>query len=231
MENSLTAFRAASAEGYRYLETDVHATTDGVVVVHHDDVLDRTTDGYGSIAEQPWSAVRHAKVGGREPIATLATLLEELPEALFNVDVKHDAAVEPVLDTLERYDAFGRVCLASFSDARLARLRSLAGDKLLTSMGPRSATALWSGAHLPVDLFASAVHGDVAQLPRYQGPLPVITSSFVRTAHQRGIEVHVWTIDEESAMVELLDLGVDGIVTDRPDTLRKVLRERGQWPD
>jgi glycerophosphoryl diester phosphodiesterase len=235
MENSLSAFRRAVREGYRYLETDVHATSDGVVVVQHDDALDRTTDGVGAVASQPWSVVREVRVGGREPVCRLDELLEELPDALVNIDVKADAAVEPVLATLRRCNAVGRVCLASFSDARLARLRRAGGPGLLTSMGPRSVAALWAaaGAGLPIPGLpvAGFARGQLAQVPRKQGPLTVVTPRFVAIAHRRGLEVHVWTVNDPAEMRELLDWGVDGLVTDQPDLLREVLRAKGNWSE
>ncbi|WP_053731399.1 glycerophosphodiester phosphodiesterase [Nocardia sp. NRRL S-836] len=227
MENSLSSFRRAVQEGYRYIETDVHATSDGEVVVHHDDTLDRTTDGAGRVSELPWTEVRTARVGGREPIARLADVLEELPDTFFNIDVKADNAVEPILTVLRKAKALQRVCLASFSDNRLARLRRAAGPDLLTSMGPRSAGALWAARRVP---FAGlAVRGQVAQVPRSQGKLTVVDRRFVAAAHKRALEVHVWTINDEADMRALLDLGVDGLVTDRPDVLRDVLRSRGDW--
>jgi glycerophosphoryl diester phosphodiesterase len=227
MENSLSGFRRAVAEGYRYLETDVHATSDGVVVVHHDRTLDRTTDRTGPVGGQPWSSVGRALIGGREKITRLVDLLEELPDAMFNIDVKADAAVEPVLAVLRRAGAMGRVCLASFSDTRLARLRRLGGPRLLTSMGPRSVGALWVSGRVPGA--GLAVRGALAQVPASRGRLRVVDGRFVRTAHRRGAEVHVWTVDDEVEMARLLDLGVDGLVTDRPDLLREVLRARQEW--
>lgn len=229
MENSLAAFRRAVAEGYRYIETDVHATADGVVVVHHDAALDRTTDGRGALASLPWSQVRRARVAGREPVCRLEDVLEELPDALLNVDVKAESAVRPVLDVLRRTDAWDRVCLASFSDRRLARLRRMAGHRLLTSMGPRSVGALWATGRFPLLPIGAAVRGVMAQVPVRQGRLTVVDHRLVRVARRRGFEVHVWTVDEEPDMRALLDLGVDGLVTDRPDVLREVLRSRGTW--
>jgi glycerophosphoryl diester phosphodiesterase len=227
MENSLSSFRRAVQEGYRYIETDVHATSDGEVVVHHDHTLDRTTDGRGPVADLPWTEVRTARVGGREPIARLADVLEELPETFFNIDVKADSAVEPIIALLRKAKALQRVCLASFSDNRLARLRRLGGPDLLTSMGPRSAGALWAAGRIP---FAGlAVRGQVAQVPVSQGRLRIVDRKFVQAAHRRDLEVHVWTIDDEADMRALLDLGVDGLVTDRPDLLREVLRSRNSW--
>jgi glycerophosphoryl diester phosphodiesterase len=232
MENSLAAFRAAVAEGYRYLETDVHATRDGVAVVMHDATLDRTTDASGEVEKLDWARVKTARVGGREPVCQLADLLEELPTALLNIDVKADSAVVPVLEVLARARAWHRVCLASFSDARLQRLRRAAGPALLTSMGPASAVALRlrsaSSLTSPVGV---PIRGELAQLPVRVCGIPVIDRALVRYAHHRDLEVHVWTVDRAEEMHALLDLGVDGVITDRPDVLRDVLRARRAWPE
>ncbi|MGH3631377.1 MAG: glycerophosphodiester phosphodiesterase family protein, partial [Sciscionella sp.] len=118
-------------------------------------------------------------------------------------------------------------CLASFSDARLARLRAAAGPSLLTAMGPRSVLGLWTRAaipHLPLP-----VHGTFAQVPTGYGPLTVVCRRLIGLAHRRRAEVHVWTIDTAAEMHRLLDMGVDGLVSDEPALLREVLRERGQW--
>ncbi|MFD4668256.1 glycerophosphodiester phosphodiesterase [Lentzea sp. NPDC058450] len=227
MENSLSSFRRAVQEGYRYIETDVHATADGHVVVHHDHTLDRTTDAQGHVATLPWTEVARARIGGREPVARLADVLEELPGTFFNIDVKSEEAVQPIITLLRRTKALHRVCLASFSDNRLARLRKIAGPELLTSMGPRSAGALWAARRIP--LAGAAVRGQVAQVPVSQGRLHIVDRRFVQAAHRRALEVHVWTIDDEADMRALLDLGVDGLVTDRPDVLREVLQSRNSW--
>jgi glycerophosphoryl diester phosphodiesterase len=229
MENSLSALRRAVAEGYRYVETDVQVTSDGVVVVHHDAALDRTTDGRGVIEELPWSVVGAALVGGREPVARLDAVLEELPDALLNIDVKSDAAVGPVLATLRRCGALGRVCLASFSDARLARLRRQGGPGVLTSMGPRSVFGVWLGGWVPGLPVRWAVGGALAQVPVRYGRFTVLSPGMLASARRLGAEVHVWTIDDAARMRALLDVGVDGLVSDRPDVLRAVLRERGAW--
>ncbi|WP_028936070.1 glycerophosphodiester phosphodiesterase [Pseudonocardia spinosispora] len=235
MENSLSSFRRALDEGFRYLEIDVHATSDGVVVVSHDSTLDRTTDGVGPIAAQTWEQVRRARIAGREPVVTLREVIESLPDALLNIDVKADPAVEPTLRLLDSTDAWHRVCLASFSATRLTRLRAAAGPKLITSCSPRDAVALrtrgWLrqarlrplGSRLPV-------MAQLAQLPRRHGRLTVVDPSLVAEAHALGMEVHVWTINDSAQMRELLDMGVDGLVTDRPDMLRDVLADRGEWP-
>jgi glycerophosphoryl diester phosphodiesterase len=229
MENSLSAFRRAVDEGYHYLETDVHATSDGVVVVHHDPVLDRTTDTSGVVAHLPWAAVARAKIAGREPVSRLADLLEELPDALLNIDVKADSAIQPLIDTLRRTDAFHRVCVASFSEARLARVRRSAGDGLLTSMGTRAIARLWAAGRLPASMLRRRGRQRIAQVPFRRGRLTVVDQRLITAARRRGIEVHVWTIDEPAEMHQLIDLGVDGLMTDRPGVLRDVLRDRGLW--
>ncbi|MGH3708860.1 MAG: glycerophosphodiester phosphodiesterase [Pseudonocardiaceae bacterium] len=230
MENSLAAFRRAAAEGYRYLETDVHATRDGVVVIIHDLTLDRTTNGSGEVAKLGWAAVRTARVGGHEPVCQLSDLLEELPDALVNIDVKADSAVAPVLELLDRTNVWHRVCLASFSEARLQRLRRAGGPRLLTSMGPASLAALRLRAVPPLGRIAVSLRGEVAQLPVRLCGIPVVDRRLVRYIHQHGLEVHVWTVDRALEMHTLLDLGVDGLITDRPDVLRDVLRARRAWP-
>jgi glycerophosphoryl diester phosphodiesterase len=236
MENSLSALRRALDEGFRYLEIDVHATSDGEVVVCHDRTLDRTTDSSGPIAEQPWDRVREALVAGREPVPALRTVLEELPGALLNVDVKDDRAVRPVLRLLAETGAWDRVALAAFSAARLRRLRAAAGPRLITSCSPADALALRLRGWLPGAVPPGAlgrllpVPAAMAQLPRRQGPLPLVDRSLLRAAHAEGVEVHVWTINDPAEMRELLDLGVDGLVSDRPDLLRAELARRGQWP-
>lgn len=229
MENSLSAFRRAAREGYQYLETDVHATSDGVVVVHHDPVLDRTTDATGLVAQLPWSVVSRAKIGGREPVSRLEDLLEELPDALLNIDVKAERAIQPLIDTLRRMNSFGRVCVASFSESRLERVRRTAGDGVLTSMGTRAIARLWAAGRLPAFVRGRRGQQRIAQVPASQGRLTIVDKRLITAARGRGIEIHVWTIDEPEQMHELIDLGVDGIMTDRPSVLRDVLRERGLW--
>jgi glycerophosphoryl diester phosphodiesterase len=231
MENSLSAFRRAADEGYHYLETDVHATSDGVVVVHHDPVLDRTTDATGAVASLPWSVVGKAKIGGREPVSRLADLLEELPDAALNIDVKAESAIEPLVDTLRKANAFDRVCVASFSEARLVKVRRSAGDGVLTSMGMGPIARMWAGRRLPVWTMRTRGPRQVAQVPVRHGRVTVVDKRLIAAARHRGIEVHVWTIDEPEQMRELIDLGVDGLMTDRPGVLRDVLRERGLWAD
>ncbi|MGW5611442.1 glycerophosphodiester phosphodiesterase [Streptomyces sp. NPDC003753] len=227
LENTMAQFRRAVAAGYRYIETDVHATADGKLVAFHDATLDRVTGGAGRIADLPWEDVRHARVAGSEPVPLFEDALEEFPEVRWNVDVKAEPALGPLLDLIERTDAWDRVCVGSFSEARVVRAQRLAGPRLATSYGTRGVLNLrlrsWG---VPAAVRRSAV---AAQVPESQSGIPVVDRRFVRTAHALGLQVHVWTINEPDRMHRLLDLGVDGIMTDHIDTLRKVLEERGTW--
>ncbi|MER6773824.1 glycerophosphodiester phosphodiesterase [Streptomyces bacillaris] len=227
VENTAAAFRRAAAAGYRYFETDVHTTADGRLVAFHDATLDRVTDATGRISALPWSEVRRARVGGTEPLPLFEELLEEFPEARWNVDLKAEPALEPLLELIRRTDAWDRVCVGSFSEVRVARAHRLAGPRLATSYGVRGVLGLrlrsWG---IPAALRTGAV---CAQVPERQGGIPVVDTRFVRTAHALGLQVHVWTVNEPDRMGRLLDLGVDGIMTDHIETLRTVLSERGAW--
>ncbi|MER8059658.1 glycerophosphodiester phosphodiesterase [Streptomyces sp. SID8366] len=227
VENTVAQFRRAVELGYRYIETDVHATADGRLVAFHDTTLDRVTDGAGRIADLPWAEVERARVGGREPVPLFEELLETFPEVRWNIDVKAEPALRPLLDLLERTGAWDRVCVGSFSEARVLRAQRLAGPRLATSFGTRGVLSLrlrsWG---LPAAVRRSAV---AAQVPEAQSGVPVVDARFVRAAHARGLHVHVWTINEPERVHRLLDLGVDGIMTDHIDMLRKVMEERGLW--
>jgi glycerophosphoryl diester phosphodiesterase len=226
-ENTMPAFEHAVELGYRYLETDAHVTADGVVLAFHDDRLDRVTDRSGVVAELPWSEVRQARVDGREPIPLLEDLLGAFPGTRVNIDPKHDAAVEPLAEVIRRTGSVERVCVGAFSDKRLARLRGLVGPDLCWSMGPRQVAALVAASRrLPG---AGRLTAPCAQVPAHARGVPVVTRRLVDTAHRAGVQVHVWTIDDRDEMARLLDVGVDGIMTDRPMVLRELLESRGEW--
>ncbi|MFE1310304.1 glycerophosphodiester phosphodiesterase [Streptomyces sp. NPDC058755] len=227
LENTVAQFRRAVDLGYRYIETDVHTTADGKLVAFHDGTLDRVTDGAGRIADLPWQDVSRARVGGREPVPLFEELLDAFPEVRWNVDLKAEPALRPFLELIERTNAWDRVCVGSFSEARVLRAQRLAGPRLATSFGTRGVLSLrlrsWG---LPASVRRSAV---AAQVPEAQSGVPVVDERFVRAAHALGLQVHVWTINEPERMHRLLDLGVDGIMTDHIDTLRKVMEDRGVW--
>ncbi|HEX5742250.1 MAG TPA: glycerophosphodiester phosphodiesterase family protein [Pilimelia sp.] len=216
-ENSLAAFGLAVAAGYRFVETDVHATADGVPVVVHDATLARVAGVRG-------------RVGGEPVVPALGEVLEAFPAVRFNVDVKSWPAVGPAVEAVRAAGAQGRVLWASFSDARLAAVRAAAGADAVTSLGARSVGRLWAAARGcgggSVRLPAAAV---AAQVPVSYLAVPVAGRRFVEVAHRCGLQVHVWTVDDPAVMVRLLGWGVDGIMTDRLEVLRAVLQRRGLW--
>ena len=151
----------------------------------------------------------------------------------WNIDAKHDSAVDPLIETLRRSGAIDRVCVTSFSDRRLTRIRRALGPELCTALGPAGVTSLRATSLLPSAL-ATPAAGPLArfgavQVPLRKGWMPLGDRRFVATAHRVGLQVHVWTIDDETTMARLLDLEVDGIMTDRPRVLKELMERRHVW--
>jgi len=226
-ENTMPAFQRAIDLGYTYIETDVHVTRDGVLLAFHDDDLSRTCGRPGKISELDYAEVSQARVNGIEPIPLLEDLIATWPNTHINIDCKSDQALQPLETRLAHGDLFERVCIGSFSDKRLNHLRETFGDKLCTSMGPRDVTKLRLGSWVRhVGKYQNVF---AAQVPVSQGPLTIVDRKFIDAAHRADLQVHVWTIDDPIEMKRLLDLGVDGIMTDRPAILKQILQERNCW--
>lgn len=229
-ENTMRAFERAVADGFRWLETDVHATADGELVAFHDESLDRVTDGRGVIRDLPWADVRRARVTGTEPIPRLVDLLEAFPDARFSIDPKHDSAVGPLVEVIRRTDVLERVCFGAFSDRRLGRLRRDLGAGACIGLGPYGTAAV-----------ALRSRGVPAPLPRHrpdcvQPPFvfrgrTFVTRRYVETARSLGLAVVTWTVDDVDDLHAVLDAGVDAVITDHPARLRAVLEARGAWFD
>ena len=234
-ENTSASFHHAYGLGYRYIETDVHATTDGAVVVIHDPDLDRTADRPGHVPDMTWAEVATARLPGDQQLMRIEEALEEWPDVRFNIDTKHDAVVEPLAEILTRTGAVERVCITSFSDSRVARIRRLLGPTLCTAAGPKGTAALRLASAAPGTGIAAALVRPAwsgcaaAQVPTHHGPVPIVERRFVDYCQKVDLAVHVWTIDDRAEMGRLLDLGVDGIMTDRPSVLKELLEARGQW--
>lgn len=223
-ENTMASFEHAVSLGYRYLETDAHLTVDGVLVSFHDPDLNRTCGIDARIGEMTAAQVAEARVDGEHPIPLMSDLFDAFPAAHFNIDAKSDESVEPLCDLVRALDALDRVCLASFELKRLIRMRALLGNGLITNMSPVEV-----GSLLTVGRVIGRAHRN-AQVPPSTGRLPVVSPRFIDNARRRGIDVHVWTINERAEMERLLDLGVDGVMTDETTLLRDVLVERDSWP-
>jgi glycerophosphoryl diester phosphodiesterase len=233
-ENTLHAFRHAVSLGYRYLETDVHTTSDGVLVAFHDESLDRVTDSVGLLAELTAEQVSLARIRREHAVPTMVELLEEFPDCRFNIDLKSATAVSPLVELLEQSEAHDRVCVGSFSGRRLNAFRRATAGRVATSATPAEVAAM---RFSPVHARRRAA---VMQVPwrHKRRRVTVATPAFVRRAHRAGMQVHVWTgeensqwvsIDDPESMNTLLDMGVDGLIADRTDVLKDVLVRRGQW--
>jgi Glycerophosphoryl diester phosphodiesterase len=225
-ENTMPAFAHAVALGYRHLETDVHLTADGEVVIHHDPTLQRLTGDPRPIASLTRRDLAQVRTHAGAPIPRLADLLEEFPGAFVNIEAKSDEVVEPLARLLGRMGVLDRIGTGSFDARRTARLRGLLGQGLCWSPSYRGVFGIWMrgwGLPLPGARFP------MMQVPRQFRGIPVVTPRFVRAAHRLGIKVQVWTVDDEAEMHRLLDMGVDGLMTDRPTLLKEVLVARGEW--
>ena len=233
-ENTVHAFRHAVDLGYRYLETDVHATSDGVLLAIHDEALDRVTDNVGLVADLTAEQVALARIAEVHAVPTMAELLLEFPDCRFNIDLKSDTAVSPLVELLDLSAAHDRVCVGSFSGRRLTAFRRATAGRVATTGTPAEVAAM---RFLPVGRRPRAA---VLQVPwrHKRRRVTVTTPAFVQRAHRAGLHVHVWTgeensqwvsIDDAESMHTLLDMGVDGLIADRTDVLKDVLVRRGQW--
>jgi len=224
-ENSWTAFEHAVKLGYAYLETDARATSDGRLVAFHDRTLDRVTDGSGPIGSRTYREVSALRVADSEPIPLIEDLLGTWPDVRFNIDLKDEPGVALLADVLRRTGAWDRVCVTSFSAQRLAAARRAMSRPVCMSTSPVGIGAIRIGVpHAIVAARCARLSVRCTQVPTRMA-----TGPYLRRAHAAGLGVHVWTVNDRSDMIRLLDLGADGIMTDQTDLLREVLITRGQW--
>jgi glycerophosphoryl diester phosphodiesterase len=228
-ENTWRAFEHAVKLGYTYLETDARATADGHLMAFHDRTVDRVTDGRGPIGSISYADVTALRVAGTEPIPLLEDLIGAWPDVRFNIDLKDEAAIRVLPEVLRRTGAWDRVCVTSFSGARLRVFRGLADRPVCMAVSPASVAAVRFTPALPAAMRRQARRLDLAHARCAQVPGAVASEAFIRRAHALGLAVHVWTINDKAAMHRLLDLGADGIMSDQIALLREVLAERGQW--
>ena len=225
-ENSIAAFQSAIDLGYKYLETDVHLTLDGYIIAFHDDVLDRVTNMEGKISETPYSELRKALIEGKAEIPLLENLLAAFPKANFNIDPKDDRVAEPLAHLIRKTASSDRICVTSFSDKRTQLVSRLVGKDLCTGVGPSGVTRLRLGKFTNNQ---SVLRGQCVQVPVDVKGIPLITKVFIDRVHSMNKVIHAWTINDPEEMHRLLDLGIDGIMTDRPQVLKDVLVERNEW--
>lgn len=232
IENTFEAFQAAVDLGAQCLETDVHATSDGVVLAFHDDVLDRVSTGSGALRDRTFAELADIRVSG-QPLCRLDHLLASFPDVRFNIDVKSKDVIAPLVKVLVEAErrqpgTIRRICLASFSDRRLrSTLRRLPGH-VVSSAGTLRTGLFWLGSRrrgLDWISRAAAQGVDALQVPIRHAGVNILDRRFVSTAHRHGVVVHVWTVNDATTMREMLQLGVDGIVTDRADIALPIVQE------
>lgn len=241
-ENTLAAFRqGADAWGADMTELDVHGSADGACVVIHDPTVDRTTDGAGAVADLTLAELqrldagyRFTRDGGRTfpfrdrgvRIPTLDEVLRALPDMRFTIEVKDGRAQDDLFATLERHAAWARVIVAGMYDrdrTQFARHRGARSPS--TEQMRRWYVAFRLGVGRWFRLGA-----DVVQMPEHHEGGRLLTERLVRTLARQHVPVHVWTVNDEEDMHRLLDWGVEGIITDRPDRLGQVLHARTGRP-
>jgi glycerophosphoryl diester phosphodiesterase len=238
-ENTMVAFQRAVQLGCRYLETDLRTTKDGVMVTIHDETLDRISDGSGPVHALTLAELKRLDAGYRFSldgdqtfpfrgkgitVPTLAEVTQAFPDICLNLDIKQKEPplVEALATFIEEQGAHDRTLAGSFHDRILKEFRQLTGGRVATSAASREARLFWLANRLRLTRFLRPAY-DALQVPARQGSLPVVDRRFVQAAHRLGIQVHVWTVDEREEMHRLLNLGVDGLMSDRPDLLLDVL--------
>jgi glycerophosphoryl diester phosphodiesterase len=239
-ENTMVAFQRAVHMGCRYLETDLRTTKDGVMVTIHDETLDRISDGSGPVHALTLAELKRLDAGYRfsldggqtfpfrgkgVTIPTLAEVTQAFPDICLNLDIKQKEPplVEALATFIEEQGAHDRILAGSFHDRILKEFRRRTGGRVATSAAGREARLFWLASRLRLTRFLRPAY-DALQVPARQSSLPVVDRRFVQAAHRLGIQVHVWTVDEREEMHRLLNLGVDGLMSDRPDLLLDVLR-------
>jgi glycerophosphoryl diester phosphodiesterase len=239
-ENTIEGFREGFALGGGVVECDVHASAEGTIVVIHDAVVDRTTDGSGPVAEKTVpelqsldAAYRFSADGGSTfpwrakgvKIPTLEALYRAFPEAPFNIEIKggRSGIERAVFRQIEAAGATSRTLVVSDNRGTIARFRKVSQGKVATASSTVELLIYWILHVLHLGALYDPPFQALQPPEKYKGVLPVVTRRFVRKAHDRGLRVDVWTIDDEPAMRRLLSFGVDGIMTDRPDVLTRVL--------
>ncbi len=235
-ENTLGAFRAAVAQGYRYLELDVRTARCGTLVVFHDEMLDRVTTGSGPLSERTWEELSLLRVGQHagydEPLLRFEDLLGAWDDVHLNVDLKDAAAVAEFARLVNLYQAHGRVLAASFKDSRVRAAQRQMDRPVAISAGQSATAALVLLGRIGLARPVSRMLKSVAcvQVPVRRAGVRIVTAPFVRRCHRAGIQVHVWLVNEVEDMHHVLDLGVDGVMTDSATVLAEVMRSRGIWP-
>ena len=220
-ENTLESFEYSISLGCKFIETDVQVSSDGIPYIFHDNDLKRICNlpyKFDSLSSQEIDDLR---IFGDHKIPKLDDALNTFPSTSFQIDFKTDEVVNPALEVISKSNASERVCVASFNSERLNNVRST-HPHLCISMGPNEvAKTLMSS----FGIYRGIVPGDCLQIPiRYYG-VRIVTKRFVNYLKSKGIKIMVWTINDVKTFNYLIDLKVDGIITDKPKLLFETLQK------
>ena len=225
-ENSFKAFESAVNIGYKYLETDVHLTKDGFLIAFHDDTLDRVTNKSGLIRDLTLNEVKKAKIGGSEEIPLLSELLTSFPNCFFNIDCKVDDTVQPLINLVNNKDFLNRVCIGSFSQKRINFIRSSLGKEVKTSMGPMEVIL---SKFLSFTSLGYNFKSSYTSIPIKRYGINLLDKRNINYLKSNNQKVIAWTINDEDQMKMLINMGVNGIMTDNLSLLKRVLMEESLW--
>ncbi len=223
----MLAFMEAVALGVSHVETDVHASADGVAIVSHDDTLERVASRPERVADLTAEELARVPLGLGQTLPSLREALDAFPDTRFNIDIKSADAVIPTVQAVRDAYARDRVLLTSFSERRRRAAVELLPGVATSASAPRFVAALLAAASGARPLQRLALRGlDALQVPEKTLGLTVSTPRILNAFHRVGIEVHVWTVNEVADMRRLLDAGIDGLVTDRADLALELIRAR-----
>jgi len=225
-ENSFRAFKSAVDIGYKYLETDVHLTKDGFLIAFHDDTLDRVTDKSGLIRDLTLSEIKKAKIAGTDEIPLLSELLNSFTDCFFNIDCKVDETVQPLINLINNKDFINRVCIGSFSQKRINFIRKSLGKEVKTSMGPAEVIL---SKFLSYTSLGYNFKSSYTSIPIRRYGISLLDERNINYLKSNNQKVIAWTINDEDQMKMLINIGIDGIMTDNLTLLKKVLIEESLW--
>jgi len=218
-ENTIESFKYSIELGSSYIETDVQLSSDGIPYIFHDDDLKRLFGKNIIFNSLHSDEIDELILFDKYKIPTLESTLKKFPDTLFQIDVKTDEVVLPTMEVIKKTNSTDKVCIASFSSKRLKQVHKLYPEICL-SMGPFEVMKLLLASF---GLYRNKVPGNCLQIPIYQYGIKLVTKRFINYIHSIGLKIHVWTINDEDTMQKLIDLGVDGIITDRPKALKDLL--------
>ena len=218
-ENTIESFYYSQSLGCKFIETDVQISSDGIPYIFHDETLTRLLGKNDVFSNLDSSEIEDLRIFESHKIPRLDETLQTFPDMCFQIDVKTDEVAMPALEVIHKCRAEDRVCIASFNSPRLSRVNSKYPEICL-SMGPNEVSKMLLSSF---GLYKKTIIGDCLQVPMYYYGIKVVTKRFVDFVHSKGLKICVWTINDEKTFKKLIDIGVDGIITDKPKLLFQVL--------